>query len=248
MNFIIGFIILVSQGNELDTFFSFIALACNPRHMLIGLFEPGLPLLRFLEFVSERVLAKKLAPLAQHLRAHSVPVSFLFNKWYLTLFLYNIPIEVCLRLWDSLVTQGVFELCALSAAILALFADEILATDGEYELMALLQGLSESPRIADSLKEILQNSARYHPTRAEVAACAKDFLKDPINANNLYAQIYVEYADEHAFTQFADSMMQAKKLPTSREFSLATQPSKDKLLTPSPSQDMNNFVFEMIEI
>ncbi len=45
MNFIVGFILLVNGGNELEAFWLFIELCRHKDYMLMGFYEDGFPML-----------------------------------------------------------------------------------------------------------------------------------------------------------------------------------------------------------
>ena len=60
MNFVLGLLILVSGGNEIEVFWAFRALVQNPEFLIIGLFEDNMPLLKFLEFIGDDLMKKKM--------------------------------------------------------------------------------------------------------------------------------------------------------------------------------------------
>jgi len=45
MNFILGFLLLVSGGCEIDVFWCFVTLVKIPKYLIIGMYEPEMPLL-----------------------------------------------------------------------------------------------------------------------------------------------------------------------------------------------------------
>ncbi|KRX08518.1 Rab-GTPase-TBC domain [Pseudocohnilembus persalinus] len=59
MNFIVAFLIIVSQGNEIESFFGFLQLLEKPDYLFLGLFEDHLPLLKFLNYVCEEQMKTK---------------------------------------------------------------------------------------------------------------------------------------------------------------------------------------------
>lgn len=60
MNFILGFLIMVSGGSEIDVFWTFISLVRNSNFLIIGLYEEHMPLLKFLEFITEKKMKKHM--------------------------------------------------------------------------------------------------------------------------------------------------------------------------------------------
>lgn len=51
---------MVSGGNEIDAFWCFVSLVKNRDFLIIGLYEDGMPLLKFMEFITEKLLDKHL--------------------------------------------------------------------------------------------------------------------------------------------------------------------------------------------
>lgn len=43
---------MISGGNEIDVFWTFVSLVKNKNFLIIGLYEHGMPLLKFMEFIT----------------------------------------------------------------------------------------------------------------------------------------------------------------------------------------------------
>ena len=55
-----------------------------------------------------------------------VPNSFWMTKWYMTMYLYNFPVNVCLRIWDYIMVEGIFGLVYIIIPILKIFEKDFL--------------------------------------------------------------------------------------------------------------------------
>ena len=47
--------------------------------------------------------------------------SFWLTKWYMSIFLYNFPVGICLRIWDIFIKDGLFSLISFIFPIMAVF-------------------------------------------------------------------------------------------------------------------------------
>lgn len=124
MNFTLGFLLLVSAGKEIDVFWAFIALIRNPKYLIMGLYEPDMPLLHLMEYMTEFSLKKHMPKLYNRLKELDVQNSFWLTKWFMTLFLYNFPIKICERIWDYMLSEGLFGLVSLVVPIMKIFEKE----------------------------------------------------------------------------------------------------------------------------
>lgn len=120
---------MVSGGNEIDVFWSFVSLVKNKKFLIIGLYEPGLPLLRFLESVTMKVMEKEIPHIVDKFQELCVPSGFWLLKWFMTMFTYAFPINICLRIWDFILCEGIFGLVYIVIPILKSFENLIMEFD-----------------------------------------------------------------------------------------------------------------------
>ncbi len=130
MNFVLGFLILVSGGNEIDVFWAFVQLVRRTKYLLIGVFLESMPLLSFLEFVTENLLEQKLPKFNKKFQDLGIPPASWLSKWYMTVFLYSFPVNICTRIWDFFLLEGIFGLVKIVVPILKVFYTDFLAMDG----------------------------------------------------------------------------------------------------------------------
>lgn len=105
-----GMLLLVSGADESSVFDSFISLSFRPEFMLVGLFETGFPLLRFLEFVFEDIFKNRLPKLHEHFKEQEIINTAWITKWLMTLYLYSFPLSKSIRIMDYMISSDVFAL------------------------------------------------------------------------------------------------------------------------------------------
>lgn len=122
MNFLAGFLLLVSGGDEYYSYQCLVTLLTHPKFMLYFNYDSNFQLLGFLEFITQKLLQLHLPSLYKHLyRQLNYPESFWLTKIILTLFLYNFQLQHCLRFWDYIIVEGIFYLPSLVIKILDQF-------------------------------------------------------------------------------------------------------------------------------
>jgi len=50
-----------------------------------------------------------------------VPSGFWLVKWYMTMYIYAFPVNVCIRIWDYVLAEGIFGLVSIILPILKNF-------------------------------------------------------------------------------------------------------------------------------
>jgi len=144
MNFVLGFLLVVSGGKECQTFQLFMKLAEAPKFKILGFFENGFPLLKLYCFIFYKLLEKKYHKLAAHLKEIGLPDSLWLTKWILTMLIYSFPLEINLRAWDFIIgSQSLFSLIKICLELVKSFEKKILIMD--------------SMEIADFFREIIEN-------------------------------------------------------------------------------------------
>jgi len=134
MNFIVGFILMVSGSREKESFWFFCALLhkCNIEGQpvmcgLNGFFTDGFPtLLRYVK-VFHALMDLFMPDLHSHLE--DLPDLLWINKWFQTCFLYSFPLGLCIRIWDNILADGTKFFFKAALAILKLVEQELLVLD-----------------------------------------------------------------------------------------------------------------------
>merc|ERR1719324_1351564 len=116
MNFIAGFIILLSDSQE-DAFFMFLQLMTVYRLSLY--YYEGLPLLKLQTFQFKVLLERMLPEIHRRFDAEGITPELYVTKWILTLFtqtLQQSDNSQVTRLWDLIVSDGIQSSVVLALA------------------------------------------------------------------------------------------------------------------------------------
>lgn len=115
--------LLLSGGNELETFWMFVGI-CEKYHFL-GMFEEGFPLYILLENVFQKSFQKNLPKLYSHLDEKGLlSISYIF-KWFETLFLYSFSFEISIRIWDFIFSKDILSIIDIAISILYLLESQL---------------------------------------------------------------------------------------------------------------------------
>jgi len=129
MNFLVGFMLLINGGNELEAFWMFITLARDQRFMLMGLFEKDLPLLDFYIYTFYELLQKEMPAVFEHLKEQQLPDQMWLLKWFMTMYLYSLPSKYVVKIWDFILQDGLLGIVKIALGILNFFEAEIVTLD-----------------------------------------------------------------------------------------------------------------------
>lgn len=126
MNYVAGLLLMVSGGNESETYAMFASLL---EQNLAQMYAEGMPYLKRVCHAFNLIFAKALPDLYAHLQQEGVPQELWISKWFLTLFALNLPIPVVVRAWDLLIVQGEVALHSIAIGILEFLKPQLLSLD-----------------------------------------------------------------------------------------------------------------------
>ena len=129
MNFIMGFLLMLSGGNEIEAFWAFVTLFRDHRFLMMGFFERDFPLLEFYLYVFYSILEEEMPLVHRHLKEQQLPDQLWIFKWYMTLFIHSAPQVQVVRIWDYILSTGMLGLVQISVAIIKMFEKDIMELD-----------------------------------------------------------------------------------------------------------------------
>lgn len=129
MNFIIGFLLLVSGGNEFEVFWMFITIARDHRFLVMGLFEKELPLLEIYIHIFYEILEESMPNVYTHIKHHQLPDQLWLLKWFMTMFVYSFPPKYVVRIWDFILEQGLIGTVKVALGIIKFIENDLLSLD-----------------------------------------------------------------------------------------------------------------------
>ena len=142
MNLLVGFMLLISEGNELDTFYLLISSFSSTfikrkayDYSLRGLFSEEFPLLAFFNFIFDILLEENIPEIKSHLDELGITYDLWIGQWFQTLFTIILPLNWCKRVWDCIFSEGVFFLVKFGLVFTKKLKSDILEKEEEIDVI-----------------------------------------------------------------------------------------------------------------
>jgi hypothetical protein len=162
MNIIVAFLLIITDFNEIDTFYLMIAIFSETfkfrdfyNFSFRGLFSDEFPLLLFLNFIFEFEFKKNIPILKEHFEKLGLTNEIWIEKWLQTLFIILLPIDWCKRIWDCIFIQDIFFLIKFAIAFLKILEKDLLKLDEEIKIFNYFKNIQKYPLSKE--KNILLN-------------------------------------------------------------------------------------------
>ena len=94
--------------------------------LAIGLYEDNFPLVTFYCEVFWRLLEKKIPAVYKILKKCSITDDLWLFQWFISLFLYNFPVEFVRKVWDFLICKKEMAVVLIALGIIKSIKKEIL--------------------------------------------------------------------------------------------------------------------------
>jgi hypothetical protein len=138
MNFIFGFVLLLSDFNELDSLYMLIGLFSTTYREffnLRGFYLTGFPLLKLYIFIFFYHFEKRMPALRSHFLDLDIPDEIWVAKWFQTLYTINLPLNVVVRLWDCLIVYGLPFVISFTLALIKNLEDDLLKASDTIDIV-----------------------------------------------------------------------------------------------------------------
>ena len=150
MNLLVGFMLIISEGNELDTFYLLISNFSstfikrkNYEYSLRGLFSEEFPLLAFLNFIFDILLEENVPEIKNHLDELGITYDLWIGQWFQTLFTIVLPTNWCKRVWDCIFSDNIYFLVKFGIVFTKLIKTEILEKDEEIDVINFFKDMQK---------------------------------------------------------------------------------------------------------
>lgn len=162
--------------SEEEAFWMLHCIARGEKYLLNGLWSPGFPLLFQCFSQYSALLAKHCPKLSAHLLSQEQPIipELYATHWFMTLFSYNLPFEVVLRIWDILLAEGPKIIFRLAIFFMQHMQAALLAERDFAGLLDILKNLHKDPIMSDP-DAIIEGAMKVPISRAELAKLADKF-------------------------------------------------------------------------
>ncbi len=153
MNFIAGFLLDITNFDEIDAFYLFTYILGKIR----GYFIQDFPLFNYHLYIFNYYFKQFFPKLEKHFINLEFPLELWFGKWIQTLFIINFPFEETCRIWSCLFVYGFDFIIPLSLSIVHYLEDNLLKLNDSSDVMCFLKE-SLSPKDIDFIYENIEKN------------------------------------------------------------------------------------------
>lgn len=145
MNFIVGFLLIISDFSEVEAFYFMLTLfssTFNDNLGIRGFFLEGFPMLNFYVEVFLNLFSKYLPELKRHFDKLEIPEEIWISKWYRTLFTLSLPFDICKRIWDCIIVLGIDFLLNFTLAFMKYIEQDLLKKEDLFDVIEYFKKMS----------------------------------------------------------------------------------------------------------
>ncbi|KAI5956618.1 GYP5 [Candida theae] len=138
------------------------------EYQLRDLFCPGMKRLHLLLYEFDCLLAKYSPVLYNHLVKQGIKASMYASQWFLTFFAYKFPLNIVLRIYDSIITQGMESILKFAVNLMIQNEDNLLSLHFDKLLQFLKDKLFNvyvSPEFIDIEEDAKSTKLKHFLTR-----------------------------------------------------------------------------------
>ena len=199
IKFISGFLLIVSDFNEVESFQMLISIFSkdfSKKICIKGFFVNNFPLLKLYIYQFDYLFMRYLPLVKKHFDELKIVNEFWVMKWYKTLFTDCLSYEIVSRLWDCLIIKGLAFLHNFTLAILQYLSTELLKCKDGSHVIEVLNSINPYEKNFSknnfNKEEILQNSLNFDiPFSLLIKLKSRYeelFKSDLSNRNNIYQE------------------------------------------------------------
>jgi hypothetical protein len=145
MNFIVGFLLVMSDFNQIETFYLMTSIFSNTYRNNLGIrgfFLKDFPLGNFYVEMFLFLFEKHLPELRNHFNDLCVHEEAWVSKWFRTLFTVNLPLEFVMRIWDCIFANGLEFILNFTLAFLKYMEKDLLKMNDLTEVLEYFKKLA----------------------------------------------------------------------------------------------------------
>lgn len=192
MNFVTGFIFLVSNfAPEEECFYFLVVIMC--RYHLHGFFREKFPLLNLYIKVYDSLARQYVPQLRSHFAQENVLPPVYLHQWYLTMFVTSLPLGTVVVVWDFVLATGLHGLIPLTLALLKVLQSFLLRLRFE-GIVKFLRSLRSSGDCDESkIGKMLARQALSYPLTEDAYTVRVDRDKETIDSHRNMNMGHVNY-------------------------------------------------------
>lgn len=179
MNFIVGFLLKLTNFDEVQTFYIFI----NILNDIKGYFEEGFPLLRKNLNKFELLFQYLYPKLYKHFKKNEIYNEMWISKWFQTLFTVSLPFQELCTVWDNLLINGFDFIIYISLSIIGSIEDNLLELKDSSDILEYLQKTLNPAETTTTNKKIFEEEKKFIIALNEIISEAYKIEKTIKNSN-----------------------------------------------------------------
>ena len=244
MNFIIGFILKVTNFNEIKSYY--IIKYIFPE--IKGHFEVGFPLLKKNINLFYKFFSKLYPKLSLHFAKNDVFAQFWVGRWFQTLFTLSLPFDELCYIWDLFLIKGFDFSIYINLAIINHLEKYLMKLEDSSDILSYIKNvLNPEPNDCVNIKDINEINKNIIPLN-KIFFKALD-LENEINKDKYFQEILSQSKSEDCdsiyskLTKETDTALSNKKLylDSSRFSTISTKRSNfEKIILPNNNNNKNN--------
>lgn len=129
LNFLVGFMLQVSGGVELEVVNAIISLCTDSRFLGLGVYDTMFPVVQFLKKMFWKVLYKIDRKLAVHLKNTGLPDDVWLTKWFISFFTGYFSPYYAARFLDLVFNQDIFVMPVIAAVVASSLKSQLMGQD-----------------------------------------------------------------------------------------------------------------------
>lgn len=249
MNFIAGFLLKLTNFDEIQTFYIF----KNILNDIKGYFENDFPLLKKNMYIFDSYFKELYPKLYKHFKKVELYNELWIGKWFQSLFILSFPFDELSNIWDILIIKGFDYIIYISLAIIGSIEDELLQIKDSSDILAYLKNVLNPKEKITINKELIEGQEKLYiiPLKkifSKAFKIEKKLIKNNYNVNigkNLYRNSFSFIKEKNDIHCDNDSIStKDTEFPIMKKNSFSTCSSisglHQKNLKSSNSLDANN--------
>ena len=201
MNLLVGFLLILSDFNERDTFYILISNFSQTfksrkkyEYNFRGLFSEEFPLLHFLNYIFDSLLNLYAHDLKNHLDKMEMPLDLWMGKWFQTVFTIILPINWCQRLWDNIFAENIFFMVKFGISFTLMIKDDLMRMGEEIEILNYFKefeksSLGEENEFLNSKGDIYSVILKAKKIKIDVESYLKNYEKNHELGKDFYIKM-----------------------------------------------------------
>jgi len=202
MNFIAGYLLILSGFKEVESFYMLVALFSNTYGDNLGIrgfFINGFPLLRLYYFQFQYYFKEFLPDLNQLMETLDIPYEAWIGKWYQTLFTISLPLDLTVRVWDCIVSLGLDFLINFSISLLKVLEPQILKFSDTVDILDYFKRLSPfgnpDDKITLDYEDLILSAKKLNIKKFKLLSLKEEF-EEQNGSMNQYKMNYNQLQDK----------------------------------------------------